>query len=123
MNFEKVEKDKYTLITTNAEKLDSTNAPELKAELVVINKNGVNNIVIDLSKTKYCDSSGLSAVLVANRLCKNSGGMFILCGLQASVSKLISISQLDKVLTIVPTAEEAEKHLSMSEIEKGLDEE
>ncbi|MEZ4936350.1 MAG: STAS domain-containing protein [Crocinitomicaceae bacterium] len=123
MNFEKVEKDKYTLITTNAEKLDSTNAPELKAELVVINKNGVNNIVIDLSKTKYCDSSGLSAVLVANRLCKNSGGMFILCGLQASVSKLISISQLDKVLTIVPTAEEAENRLSLSEIEKGLDEE
>lgn len=122
MNFEKVDKEKYTLITTNAEKLDSTNAPELKAELVVINKNGVNNIVIDLSKTKYCDSSGLSAVLVANRLCKNSGGMFVLCGLQSSVSKLISISQLDKVLTIVENADEAEKALQKSGAEKDLEE-
>lgn len=122
MNFEKVEKDKYTLIATKTEKLDSTNAPELKAELVVINKNGGNNIVIDLTKTKYCDSSGLSAVLVANRLCKNSGGMFILCGLQSSVAKLISISQLDKVLTIVQTAEEAEKKLSSSEVEKDSNE-
>jgi anti-anti-sigma factor len=122
MNFEKVEKEKYALIHTHTEKLDSTNAPELKAELVVVNKSGVNNIVIDLSNTKYCDSSGLSAVLVANRLCKNSGGTFILCGLQASVSKLISISQLDKVLTIVPSASEAEDYLFMSEIEKGLDE-
>lgn len=111
MNFEKVENDKYTLLKTNTEKLDSTNAPELKAELVVINKNGMNNIIIDLSKTKYCDSSGLSAVLVANRLCKNSGGMFVLCGLQSSVAKLISISQLDKVLTIVDSNSEAEKLL------------
>ncbi len=117
MNFEKVEKEKYTLIATNTEKLDSTNAPELKAELVVINKNGMNNIIIDLSKTKYCDSSGLSAVLVANRLCKNSGGMFVLCGLQASVSKLIQISQLDKVLTIVSSPEDAETALTKAEKE------
>ena len=115
MNFEKVEKDKYTLISISTEKLDSTNAPELKAELVVINKGGVNNIVIDMSKTKYCDSSGLSAVLVANRLCKNSGGMFVLCGLQSSVAKLISISQLDKVLTIVSSADEAESKLFSTE--------
>ena len=121
MNFEKVENEKYTLLKTTAEKLDSTNAPELKAELVVVNKSGVNNIIIDLSNTKYCDSSGLSAVLVANRLCKNAGGTFILCGLQSSVAKLISISQLDKVLTIIPSAEEAEDFLFMSEIEKGLD--
>ena len=122
MNFEKVEKEKYTLIKTNTEKLDSTNASELKSELVVINKSGINNIIIDLSNTKYCDSSGLSAVLVANRLCKNSGGTFILCGLQKTVSKLISISQLDKVLTIVPSASEAEDYLFMVEIEKGFDE-
>lgn len=122
MNFEKVEKEKYTLIKTTAEKLDSTNAPELKAELVVVNKLGVNNIIIDLSKTKYCDSSGLSAILVANRLCKNAGGLFILCGLQSSVAKLISISQLDKVLTIIPSSDEAEDYLFMTEIEKGLEE-
>lgn len=97
----------YALITAYVEKLDSTNASELKSELVAINKAGVNSIVLDLSKTKYCDSSGLSAILVANRLCKDTNGRFALVGLQANVSKLIQISQLDKVLIIKEELEEA----------------
>ena len=75
--------------------------------MVLLNKNGVNNIVINLSVTKYCDSSGLSAVLTANRLCKDTNGRFVLCGLQDTVLKLIQIAQLDKVIDIVPTEEDA----------------
>jgi len=100
MNFETSKTQNEAVVRTNVEKLDASNAPELKAELVLLNKGGVNNIVIDLSKTKYCDSSGLSAVLTANRLCKDTSGNFVLCGLQESVKKLIEIAQLDKVLVI-----------------------
>lgn len=89
------------VIKTNVDKLNAGNASELKAELVLLNKGSINNIVIDMSKTKYCDSSGLSAILVANRLCKDTNGQFVLCGLNENVSKLISIAQLDKVFTIV----------------------
>ena len=92
-----------------AEKLDSNISPALKSELVGLNADGVKNIIIDLSETRYCDSSGLSAILVANRLCKNSDGLFILTGLQDSVKKLISISQLDSILTITNTLPEAAK--------------
>jgi anti-anti-sigma factor len=60
----------------------------------------VNNVVIDMTQTKYCDSSGLSAILMANRLCKDTNGHFVLCGLQENVYKLIQIAQLDKVLLI-----------------------
>ncbi len=72
-----------------------------------MNKKGINSIVIDLSATKYCDSSGLSAILVANRLCKDTNGRFALSGLQANVTKMIAISQLDKVLSITASIEEA----------------
>lgn len=103
-----VEADKNTAtIKTNVDRLNAGNASELKAELVVLNKNGINNIVIDMTKTKFCDSSGLSAVLVANRLCKDTGGKFALCGLQSNVQKLIEIAQLDKVLTIAKGVDEA----------------
>lgn len=100
MNFQIEKTDKYTLIIVNVEKLDSNIAPSLKSELVVLNTDGVKNIVIDLTKTRYCDSSGLSAILVANRLCRNSQGIFVLTGLQEAVRKLISISQLDSILSI-----------------------
>ena len=107
MNFQTEKTDKYTVIKLTAEKLDSTIAPSLKSELVVLNTDGVKNIIIDLSKSRYCDSSGLSAILVANRLCKNSQGQFVLTGLQESVKKLVSISQLDTILTITQTLQEA----------------
>jgi len=107
MSFHIEKTDKYTVITLQAEKLDSNIAPALKSELVVLNTDGVKSIVIDLSQTRYCDSSGLSAILVANRLCKNSNGIFVLTGLQEPVKKLISISQLDTILHITATLSEA----------------
>lgn len=107
MSFQIEKTDKYTIIKLQVEKLDSNLAPALKSELVVLNTDGVKSIVIDLSQTRYCDSSGLSAILVANRLCKNSNGLFVLTGLQEPVKKLISISQLDTILNIAATLEEA----------------
>lgn len=100
MNFEIAHQNSHSVVKTTVEKLDAANAVELKSEFILLNKKGVNSIILDLSDTKYCDSSGLSAILVANRLCKDSSGHFILCGLNATVKKLIEIAQLDKVLSI-----------------------
>lgn len=100
------------VVKTNVDRLNAANASDLKAELVLLNKNSVNNIVIDMSKTKYCDSSGLSAILVANRLCKDTNGKFVLCGLQENVQKLIEIAQLDRVLNIAGTEAEAKAIIS-----------
>jgi anti-sigma B factor antagonist len=103
----KIEKlEKYTLIQVLEEKLDTHIAPTLKSELVLISGNGEKNIILDLSKCRYCDSSGLSAILVANRLCKNASGTFVLTGLNDAVERLITISQLDTVLNITNSTEE-----------------
>jgi anti-anti-sigma factor len=100
MNFETIQTNQEAVVITNVDKLDASNATELKSILVILNKNGVNKMVLDMNHTKYCDSSGLSAILTANRLCKDTNGEFALCGLQQTVKKLIEISQLDRVLTI-----------------------
>lgn len=120
MSFEIEKREKYTLIRSKVEKLDSTVSPLLKSELVVISNSGGRNIIIDLSETRYCDSSGLSAILVGNRLCKNANGSFIVCGLQDAVKKLISISQLDTILNITPSFTEAEDLLFMEEVERDI---
>jgi anti-sigma B factor antagonist len=120
MNFTIEAKDRYTLVRTNVEKLDTMCAPELKSELVYLNKTGVRNVIIDLSGTRYCDSSGLSALLVGNRLCKSVNGALVVCGLQEPVQKLVQISQLESVLSITPTLNEAQDLLYMEEIEKDV---
>ena len=101
-------KDQFTVITIGEEKLNSLVAPDLKTEVVTLNSEGVNNMVIDLSNVVFADSSGLSALLVANRLCKNNEGTFVIANPQASVQKLIKISQLDSVLKIASNLEEAQ---------------
>ena len=115
----KIEKlENYTLIQVLEEKLDTNVAPTLKSELVLISGNGEKNIILDLSNCRYCDSSGLSAILVANRLCKNAGGTFVLTGLTDAVDRLITISQLDTVLNITSAVDEA-ANIIKEEEEKG----
>ena len=99
-NFSSEHKGNVAVVYSQVDKLDSTNAPELKSLFIHLNKSANNLIVLDMSQTKYCDSSGLSAILIANRLCKDTSGSFQLAGLQPDVFKLIQIAQLDKVLNL-----------------------
>lgn len=107
MDFEIVKIADYTLIKVLNDRLDTSNAPDLKSELVAVNANGEKNIILDVSNCEYCDSSGLSAILVANRLCEDAIGTFILTGLQPDVEQIIRISMLHTVLIITKTFDEA----------------
>lgn len=111
MDYTIEKKGNYVVVTTNATKLNTTNAPDLKSEFVLITSEGDKNIILDLKSCEYCDSSGLSAILVANRLCEQIDGRFIVTGLQPEVESLIKISLLDTILEIKDTVEEAEELL------------
>ena len=115
--------DKYTLICPEEPRIDSLLAPELKSEVVYQNAEGARSIIMDLTHVNYIDSSGLSAILVANRLCKNHNGSFVLTGLQEPVKKLIEISQLHSILNVVPTLSEAIDLVFMEEVEREFDDE
>lgn len=115
MEFKIDKLDSYTLIEVTEEKLDTHIAPTLKSELVLVSGNGEKNIILDLEKVRYCDSSGLSAILVANRLCKNANGTFVLTGLNEAVERLITISQLDTVLNITNSVDEGAELIKSAE--------
>jgi anti-sigma B factor antagonist len=112
--------EKYALLRLHEEKMDSSVAPGLKSELITLHAEGVKNIILDLSDVKYTDSSGLSALLVGNRIFQEEGGIFVLAALSEHTIKLIKISQLDSVLNITNTPEEAVDAVFMHEIERDL---
>ena len=113
----------YVILTIDEEKITSSISPQLKGEFVVLNTEGQKNIILDLEKVSYIDSSGLSASLVANRLCVNNGGSLILCNLNPHVSKLVEISQLNSTLIIVGSRQEAIEAVFLSTVEEDDDEE
>ena len=108
------------MLKLHEEKLDSSVAPGLKSELITLHAEGSRNFILDLSEVKYTDSSGLSALLVGNRIVQEDGGIFVLAALSEHTMKLIKISQLDSVLNILPTVDEAVDTVFMHEIEKDL---
>ena len=120
MHFTLDKNEKYVVVKLHEQKLNTLIAAELKSECLLLNTKGFNNIILDLSESLYCDSSGLSAILVGNRLCRNSNGAFVITGLSDTVKKLIQISQLDQVLNIKATIQEAVEFVIADELERNI---
>ncbi|OFY64648.1 MAG: anti-anti-sigma factor [Bacteroidetes bacterium RIFCSPLOWO2_02_FULL_36_8] len=120
MKFSIDKHEKYIIIKPEVEKLISPESTSLKSEIVQNNTAGFKNIIIDLSFIKYIDSSGLSALLLGNRLCKNQNGSFLITCPTEHVKKMIHISMLESTLTILPTNEEAIDMVFLEEIENDL---
>jgi len=120
MKYSVDKQEKYSLIKLEEDKLDTTIAPALKSEFITMHAEGIKNIILDLSAVKYTDSSGLSALLVGNRTFQQNGGIFIIAAPTEHALKLIKISQLDSVLNILPTVNEAVDSVFMNVIENDL---
>lgn len=113
--------DAYAVLTLDEENLNSSLAPQLKSDLIMLNQEGVRNLIFDLSNTKFVDSSGLSAILTGHRLWKENS-TFVLAGeLHPMVKKLIEISRLESILNIIPTVSEAVDYVVMEEVERELE--
>lgn len=112
--------EKYTILSLQEENLNSVIAPDLKSEIVNLQTSGVQHFILDLASVEYVDSSGLSAILTAERVFKALGS-FVITGVNSpSVKKLISISRLDDILNIVPTMNEAKEYVMMSILEAEI---
>ncbi len=120
MKFTLDKTERYTIFKLDEENLNSILAPDLKSEFVLLSNEGVRNLILDLSDVKYVDSSGLSAILTANRLWKDFGSFVLTGATHPAVKKLIEISRLEAILTIIPSVEESIDFVFMEDIEKEL---
>lgn len=113
--------EKYTIFRVGEENLNSLCAPDLKSEFVILKNEGIRNLIVDLQDVKFVDSSGLSAILTANRLFSD-GGSFVLTGVNhPAVKTLINISRLESVLAMVPTVSESVDYVMMEEVQRDLE--
>ncbi len=106
MNFETKRIDDITILKLNEKRLDTNISGLLKGEFTLLLKvESISKLIVDLSEVESCDSSGLSALLVANRIMESTGGNLIICSLSSKVLSLINITHLDRVLEIRENAE------------------
>ena len=88
-------------------KLDTSNSGLFKGEFSSFIKNGqIHKLVLDLSGIEQCDSSGLSSLLVINRLVQENEGYIRLIP-SSKIHQLFQVTKLDQVLAISMNLEEA----------------
>ncbi len=112
----------YVVFQLQEENLNAIIAPDLKSEFIILRNEGVQNLILDMGGVKYVDSSGLSSILTANRLWKGFGNFILSNVNHTPVSRLIEISRLDTILSIVPTNEDAIKFIEQSSEEDSTQE-
>ncbi len=101
MKFEVTKNGSATILRLNERKLDSAVSGELKAEFLILCKPKVTeNLIVDLEKVDSCDSSGLSALLIAERAMREHGGTVKLVNVHKKVMSILKISQLDRLFQI-----------------------
>jgi anti-sigma B factor antagonist len=90
-------------LTLKEKKLDSAIAGELKGEFLLLCTPKIKTLTVDLADVEFCDSSGLSALLIADRKMKEHGGKVRLLNVHKKVLGLLKISMLDRVFEIEDT--------------------
>lgn len=74
--------------------LDLQSVPQVRAGIVAALKRGCANIVLDLSRVSYADSSSFSLLVWLDRQLDPLGGKLVLAGADGNVSRVLELSGL-----------------------------
>lgn len=108
VNYELKKVGNISIFKLNHKRFDAQIAGLVKGELtILLHSEETQNLIIDLAEVDYCDSSGLSAILLAFRILQSNEGQIRLASPTKNVKTLIEISQLDRILPIFNTVDEA----------------
>jgi anti-sigma B factor antagonist len=89
------------------EEIDVTNAPELRAALLEAAAHGNGTLVADLTRTQFCDSSGLHTLLAAHKRAQAEDGEMLLVIADATVLRVFAITGIDRMIPNFTSLEEA----------------
>ena len=90
-------------------RLDAAGVRPLETELAEHLAADRIHLLVDLSQVSYVSSVGLRMFLTTLRKARRKGGMLKLCNLNERVMVVFKLAGFDRVLSILPTREEAEK--------------
>jgi anti-sigma B factor antagonist len=78
--------------------LDVATAPFLGSRLDILRQTSRRRLVVDVSALRFCDCSGLGALVRAHRRATETGGWVRLCGATGNIEMIIRITQVPSIL-------------------------
>jgi anti-anti-sigma factor len=94
------------------EEIDIVNAPELHSALLEAAACGSETLVADMTRTRFCDSAGLNALVAAHKRAQAEGGELLLVITSAAVLRIIALTGLDRMIANFTSLDDAIAHTS-----------
>ncbi len=99
-------------VLATPEEIDITNADGLRAALLEAAACGDGTFVVDMSRTRFCDSAGLHALVDAHKRAHGDGGQVLLAVSGPAVLRVLEITGVDRALPHFESVPEALTHLA-----------
>ena len=96
-----------TGVTVPPAEIDVSNADRVASELLAAIKPGVRVVIVDMTLTTFCDSSGLRAIAQAHDRAQAQGAELRLVTAAPGVLRVLAVTGLDAVVPVYPRLDEA----------------
>ena len=97
----------HVAVVAAPEDIDVTNAAGLRTALRHAAARGSRTVVVDMSRTQFCDTTGIHALVAAHKQARAEGSQVLLVIGGAAVRRIFSITGLDGVIPAFPDLEQA----------------
>ncbi len=98
---------------TQGNLLDAYHIDQVGKELtVLVQKQQIRRLIVDLSTAKMISSKALSVFLNLHHMLKEHDGLIALCGIDPMLYRVFKVTRLQDVFTFYPSAEAAVEELS-----------
>ena len=94
-------------VVTAAEEIDITNADGLQAALLEAAGHGHATLVVDMTRTQFCDTAGIHVLVGAHKRALTEGGQLRLVISSANVLRVFAITGIDRVIPQFASLDEA----------------
>jgi anti-sigma B factor antagonist len=123
MRYTTEHRDEITILSIHNQRVAGETSAKLKAEILITAQPDIEGLIIDLKAVEMMDSSGLGALLLANRQLKEYGIPLALVGVNDMILSLMRISKIDELYDFFDEVEDVMEEWGIEQSPESEDEE
>jgi anti-sigma B factor antagonist len=87
--------------------VDASNAQDLRDAIVTALSGGATALIVDMSETEFCDSTGLNVLVRAHKRLAEAGGELLLVASEPTLLRIFKVTGMDTMFHLFASLDEA----------------
>jgi anti-sigma B factor antagonist len=90
-----------------AVEVDATNAQDLRSAILAAISTSTERLIVDMSDTGFCDSTGLNVLVRAHKRLEEAGGELLLVATEPTLLRIFKVTGMDTMFHLFASLDEA----------------